>query len=140
MNKKLKSVCIPVGCVPPACCPYLPACTAGGRGHVCYQRGVCYWGGCLLPRGCLLLGRVSATNGGVCYLGGVCYPGECLLPRGVSATLLPGGCLLPGVSATRGGGGVCSGDVSKYAIGQTPPCGQTDTCENITFANFVYGR
>ena len=22
----------------------------------------------------------------------------------------------------------------------TPPCGQTDTCENITFANFVYGR
>ena len=25
-----KQVCIPVGCVPPACCPYLPACTAPG--------------------------------------------------------------------------------------------------------------
>ena len=25
-------VCIPVGCIPPTCCPYLPACTAGGGG------------------------------------------------------------------------------------------------------------
>ena len=25
-----QQVCIPVGCVPPACCPYLPACTAAG--------------------------------------------------------------------------------------------------------------
>ena len=32
------------------------------------------------------------------------------------------------------------GCVSQHAMGQTPPCGQTDTCENITFANFVYGR
>ena len=23
---------------------------------------------------------------------------------------------------------------------QVPPCGQTDTCKNITFANFVCGR
>ena len=26
----LKQECIPVGCVPSACCPYLPACTAPG--------------------------------------------------------------------------------------------------------------
>ena len=26
----LKQECIPVGCVPPACCPYFPACTAPG--------------------------------------------------------------------------------------------------------------
>ena len=25
-----QQVCIPVGCVPTACCPYLPACTAWG--------------------------------------------------------------------------------------------------------------
>ena len=25
-----KQECIPVGCVPPACCPYFPACTAWG--------------------------------------------------------------------------------------------------------------
>ena len=38
-------------CVLPACCPYLPACTA--QGGVCF-RGVCYSkGGCLLPGGCL---------------------------------------------------------------------------------------
>ena len=29
-----KQECIPVGCVSPACCPYLPACTALGGGGV----------------------------------------------------------------------------------------------------------
>ena len=55
-------------------------------------------------------------------------------------------------------GGVCQGEgclprVGVYLWSQravchthpwdqwyTPPCGQTDTCENITFANFVCGR
>ena len=73
-----------------------------------------------------------------------------LLP--ISPDMHCGGCLL-------GGGGVCSqgvsasggvwsgrvsaygpGGVSQHAMGQTSPCGQTDTCENITFANFVCGR
>ena len=27
-----------------------------------------------------------------------------------------------------------------HPLPRTPPCGQTDTCENITFANFVCGR
>ena len=46
---------IPVGCVPPACWPYLPACTAQG--------GVSAHGGCLLPGGCLLLVGGSAPRG-----------------------------------------------------------------------------
>ena len=44
-----KQVCIPVGWVPPTCCPYLPACTAQGVS---------------IPGGCLLLG------GGICMGGG----------------------------------------------------------------------
>ena len=44
-----KQVCIPVGCVPPTCCPYLPACTAqggvcSGVGTVCSQGGICFVG------------------------------------------------------------------------------------------------
>ena len=54
------------------------------------------------------------------YLPGSVCPGGCL----------PGGCLPL----------VPRGCVSQHAMGQTPPCGQTDTCENITFANFVCGR
>ena len=30
--KLTEQECIPVWCVPPACCPYLPACTARGGG------------------------------------------------------------------------------------------------------------
>ena len=48
--------CIPLGCVPPACCPYLPACTAPG--------------GCTCLRGCTCPG-------------GVYLPGAVYLPRGV---------------------------------------------------------
>ena len=33
-----KQVCSPVGCETPACCPYLPACTAPGGG-ICYRGG-----------------------------------------------------------------------------------------------------
>ena len=51
--------CIPVGCVPSARWPYLPACSAPG--------GVCS-GGCLLPGGVCSRG-VSAPRGGVCWRG-----------------------------------------------------------------------
>ena len=74
-----------------------------------------------------------------------------LLP--VSPSMHYGGGSALGVSAPRVGvyfqGGVCwwgvsasgpRGCVSQHAIGQTPPCGQTDNCGNITFANFVCGR
>ena len=46
--------CIQVGCVLPACCPYLPACTA--------LEGVPGPGGCLVQEGCLPL-----VPGGVVY-------------------------------------------------------------------------
>ena len=68
-----KQVCIPLGCIPPTCCPYLPACTA--------------WG-CLLPWGVCFPGGVSASWGAG------------LLPKGVSAS--QEGCLFPGVSALDG--------------------------------------
>ena len=54
-----------------------------------------------------------------------CAGGDCL---GVTAL---------GVTAW---GVFAQGGVSQHAMGQTPPCGQTDTCENITFANLVCGR
>ena len=82
---------------------------------------------------------MHCAGGSVCSGGNVCS-GGCLL-RGVC--LLPGGCR---ASAPRGGVGVSSqgvsapGSVSQHAMGQTPPRGQTDTCDNITFANFVCGR
>ena len=48
----LKQDCIPVGCIPPACWPYLPACTV----H-------CAGGGCLLLVWCLLLGGGACLGG-----------------------------------------------------------------------------
>ena len=59
--------CIPVGCVPPACCTYLPACTAPG--------------GMYLPGGGTWVGGVPAG-------GCTCLPGGCTCP---------GGCTWPGV-------------------------------------------
>ena len=103
----LLQVCIPVGCVPPACCPYLPAYTAHrvsapGGGGVC-SRG---WG-CLLPG-----------------VGGVCSRGwGCLLPgSGVSA---PGGCLFQRACLLLGGsaprGCLLLWGVSEHALRQAPP-------------------
>ena len=75
-------------------------------------------------RGCLSGGFLSrgSTQRSVCLGGGVC-PGRCL-PLGVSAKR---------VSATPP-----PGQTPSWDLRQTPPCGQTDTCENIPFANFVY--
>ena len=63
LQKFYKQECIPVGCVPPACCPYLPVCTAWG----------CTWfqGGVPGPRGVYLVPR------------GVPGPGGCTCPVGV---------------------------------------------------------
>ena len=130
--------CIPVGCVPAARWPYA---------------GVCSWGGSV-PRGCLLLGGVSALGGlllgGVCSGGcllwggvwsqGVSAPGGCLLrgglsaPRGVSA---PGNCLLGGCLLWEGG--VCSGGVyPSMHWGRHPPVDRiTDACKTLPWPNFV---
>ena len=49
-----KQVCIPVGYVPPACWPYLPACTVRGVSAP--------GGGCLLLGGCLLPGSLLSQH------------------------------------------------------------------------------
>ena len=77
--------------------------------------------------------------GGVCLLlegsapGGVCCRGVCSQGRGVcswgSVCSRGGGCLLPGASALGGCIPPCTEADTPY-----PPCGQTDTCKNITFA------
>ena len=72
--------CIPVGCIPPACCPHLPACTALGGG--------CLVGGGLLP-----------GDRGVPGLGG-CLVGGGLFPGGSGGVPGLGGCLVLGVSAS----------------------------------------
>ena len=63
-----KQDCIPGGCVPPACCPYLPACTV--LGGCLLLGGTCLWsrggylplvregGACLWSEGC-----IPACNG-----------------------------------------------------------------------------
>ena len=71
----------------------------------------------LQGRGCLPRGMSAWRGGGVCTGGGVCK-GSCLPREGVSAQ---GRQTPPGPEADS-------------------PCGQTDTCENITFANFVCWR
>ena len=129
LKTKMEQECIPVGCVPPACCPYLPACTAPGGGCTCP--------GVYLPVGCTCLGGVPTQGGvpaqeectcpeGVYLPGGCTCPGE-YLPRGV---YLPRGWYLPGrctcQGCTRPGGCTCPG---------TPPCEQngwpTDVKHNL---------
>ena len=60
-----------------------------------------------------------------------------LVDRLLAGCLLWGVCLLGG--GVCAGGGVCH-TPSHPDQRQTPPSGQTDTCENLTFADFVCGR
>ena len=129
--------CIPVGCVLATHRPYAGVSFPGG---VCLVQGV--W-----SRGwdvCLIWGGL--VQGGVCLVRGGLVPGGwdvCLVQgvwsRGVSG---PGGSG-PGGSAWWGGlpgpGGVClvpagSGIPACTEADTLPPCGQTDTCKNITLA------
>ena len=48
-----------------------------------------------------------------------------------------GACVPGGMCMPRGWGHACLGGMHAM---HAPPCGQTDTCENITFPNFVCGR
>ena len=90
-----------------------------------------------LPRGSDLPGRVSSPGG--------------LLARG-RRVFLPGGLPCQGGLPCRGdlscqgglpcqGGSALPGVVSQHAMGQTPLGDRmTDTCKNVTFANYVCGR
>ena len=55
---------------------------------------------------------------------------------------IPVGCVPSAAMAICGGGVVCPGGsaggcVSQLVMGQTPSCGQTDTCKNITFPQLL---
>ena len=63
--------CIPVGCVPPICCPYLPACTALG--------GISPWGGAWSQ---------GVSSWGDAWLGGL-LSGGVPGPKGVSEQIPP---------------------------------------------------
>ena len=67
----MKQDCIPVGCAPPACWPYLPACTVQGGGpnggaYLVLVGGGCSGGGYLPSPG-----GMSAPNGVPTWSGGV---------------------------------------------------------------------
>ena len=104
--------CIPVGCVPPACCPYLPACT--GPGGCTWSQGGCTWctwsqGGCTWSRG--VGGGCTWSQGGVPSLGGCTWSrGVYLVQRGVPGPqervgvyLVQGGCTWYGGEPGPGG-------------------------------------
>ena len=135
----------------------LGACVVAKGGACMVAKGGCVW----LPRGgmCHCQG-VCVVTGGACVVGGMhgCR-GACVVAGGHA--WLPGGC----VHGCQGG---VPCDLSHHAFDVTcmlsphqlrassyapayilvghvtrmprPPCGQTDTCKNITFANFVCGR
>ena len=124
-----KQECIPVGCVPPACCPYLPACTAPG---VYLPEGGCTCPGVYLPRGVYLPGGggVPAQGEGGCTCPGVYLPRGVYLLGGVPAwggVPARGGCTFPGA-----------------VPGQVLPTvnRMTDRCKNITLpqTSFVGGN
>ena len=101
-----KQECIPVGCVPPACCPYIPECTAPG--------GVPCAGGCTWCRVYLVSGGVPGARG--VYL----VPGGCTWCQGVY--LVPGGVPGPkGVHGPRGGTWSQRGYLVLGVPAQVPP-------------------
>ena len=122
-------------------------------GHAWLLGGACMaaggWGACVVAggRAWLLGGHAWLPGGGVCGCQGVgmrgcqggvrgCRGGSCVATGG--CVLLPGG--------VRGCRGACMATGGRAWLRgvpcdtHTPPCGQTDTCKNITFANFVCGR
>ena len=90
-NKK----CIPVGCIPPACSPYLPVCTAQGGSSL--PGGLPCQRGSALPRG----GVLPCRGGGLPCHGGSVLPGGVSLPGGLPCQ---GVCLVRGGLPCRGGG------------------------------------
>ena len=126
ISQHVLGVCLPGGYLPGGVWPE-------GRGGVCL-------GGCL-PRGCLPGGCLPREREGVSAQG--VSARRCLargkrgyLPRGVSAKrgVCPGGMSAQGGVYPRGCLPLVLGVVCIPACNgaNIPPCGQTDTCENIT--------
>ena len=88
------------------------------------------WGACVAAGGCAWLpgGHVWLPGGHVWLPGGACVAagGVCMDAGAGGHAWMPGG--------VHGCRGAC------HVTRMPPPCGQTDTCKNITFANFVCGR
>ena len=132
-----KQECIPVWCVTPACCPYLPACTAQGGctwsrrsvpgpggGGVPGPGGVylVQGGGVPGPRGCTWSWGCVPGPGVYLVPGGVPCPGVCVPRPRVCVYLVLGRCNWSGGVPGAGGcawsqGSICPG---------TPPCEQKD--------------
>ena len=117
-DNKYKQDCIPVGCVPPARRPYLPACCGPGGVPV---PGGCTWSGYLVPGG-------VPGPGGVYLVPGGTWSGGCTWSRGVY--LVWGVYLVPGVYLVLGG---CAWSQGVYLVpggvpGQVlPHCEQNHT-------------
>ena len=135
------------------------------RGGFLHPGGCSPSGGFSIPGGCSPLGGSPSQGGvlhlGVLHLGGFLHLGG-VLHRGGSP---PGGspsrgcvcvpcdlshhafdvtCMLPPHQLRHTNFApayILPGHVTCNASWDThPPCGQTDTCKNITFANYVCGR
>ena len=87
-----KQDCIPVGCVPPACCPYLPVCTVPGGVACLWSRA---WGGCSWGDAYLWSQGVCSWGVPASGLGGVCSWGACIWSGEVPASVPGGGGCLP---------------------------------------------
>ena len=114
--------CIPVGCVPPACCPYLP--------HALFPGGIPGPGGCTWSQG-----GVPGPGGGCLVPGGVPGPREGVPGRGWVPG--PGG----GVPDPRG----CTWSPGVYLPRYSPPPWTeflTHASENITLpqTSFAGGK
>ena len=91
-----------------------------------------------------MLESACRGGGGVCLVGGVPGPGGCMPGRG-GLSAWSGGVCVPGPggggwSALLGGrgdawsGGCLVSGIPACTEADTPPCGLTDTCKNITLA------
>ena len=112
---RVKQDCIPVGCIPPAHWPYLPAALLWGGGACSRAGGDCSEGGCLVPTG--------VCSGGV-WSKGVAWSRGCLVPGGSA----PGGvwsrgCLVQGDLLLGG----CSGGAWSRGVCGIPACTEADT-------------
>ena len=115
LDKHLGQKCIPVGCVLPACCPYLPGPGRGGvpgPGGCTWSRGVHLvlggvylfpgtWSqGCTWSRGVPCPGGYTWSGGGGTWSGGCTWScGGCTWSRR-ECLVLGGGCTCPGTHHT----------------------------------------
>ena len=137
---------------------------SGPRGVVCSVGCLLLGGGwvwslggcCLLPGGCVCSWGVCAPGGvlwgGGCLLPGGCAPGRggcllCLLRGGVPCDLSHHAfdvtCMLPPHQLRLNTSAAAYILLAHCMLGYPPPLWtewMTDTCKNITFANYICGR